>query len=116
MVRFENPSRCHLWHAEEITSNDPSIEQLAIVESYSEEEHFSRQLRQCKRCDQLYFFEFYETLSSDGKDPQYSTYVPVETQADIEALKKTDHWGLLEFFLGFKVIIRPTLTNPRSAG
>src|SRR4051812_3214818 len=98
MISLETPSKCHLWHAEEITSDDLSTEQLAIVETYSQEEHFSRQLRQCKRCGQLYFFEFYETLSSDGNDPQYSTYIPVESQADVDALKNTDHWGLLAFF------------------
>ncbi|MCP1768664.1 hypothetical protein [Bradyrhizobium japonicum] len=92
-------------------SNDLCLEQFATLESYSEEEHFCRQLRQCKSCGQLYFYEFYETIGPDGNDPQYSTYVPIESQEDIEALKKTDHWGLLEFF---PRLLTPK--NPRSAG
>src|SRR5262249_3412112 len=49
-------------------------------------------------CGQLYFYEFYETIDWEhGEDPQYSTYVPVETAAEIEALKATDHFDLRQF-------------------
>jgi hypothetical protein len=114
--RLTTPSKCHLWHAEAITSNDLTVEQFAIIETYSDEEHFRRQLRRCKSCSQLYFYEFFETSGPDGDDPQYSTYVPVETQIDIEALKQTDHWGLLDFSRGFKRIFRLTLKGPSSTG
>ena len=44
------------------------------------------------------FYEFYEEIDwDDGDDPQYSTYVPVETDAEIETLKVTTVFGLLDF-------------------
>lgn len=48
---------------------------------------------------QLYFFEFYEEIDWEGgNDPQYTTYIPVETNEEIETLKKSSPLELLQFF------------------
>ena len=48
---------------------------------------------------QLYFYEFYEVVDwKDGNDKQYSTYIPVDTPEQIEALKASSVFDLLRFF------------------
>ena len=67
-------------------------------QTFVDESHLSRELLRCKDCGQLYFFEFYEEIDwEDGNDPQFSTYVPVETGAEIEMLKKASPIKLLEY-------------------
>ena len=42
--------------------------------------------------------EFYEEVDWEGgDDPQHSTYIPVESDTEIEALKETTPSGLLQF-------------------
>jgi hypothetical protein len=44
-------------------------------------------LRRCKICGQLYFHEFDEQIDwVSGNDPQFQTYVPVESREEAEAL------------------------------
>jgi hypothetical protein len=70
---------------------------LSCWETYVDESHLFRDLLKCKGCGQLYFFEFYEEIDwEEGNDPQYSTYIPVETGAEIEMLKKASPLKLLE--------------------
>jgi hypothetical protein len=58
-----------------------------------------RQLLRCRECDQLYFFEFYEEIDwEEGNDPQYSTYIAVEDDAEIQTLKKASSFELLQYF------------------
>jgi hypothetical protein len=39
----------------------------------------------CRECGQLYFFEFYDWIDwEDGRDPQYTTYIPVEIDEEVE--------------------------------
>jgi len=69
-----------------------------LIETFADESHFWRYLLKCRECGQRYFFEFYEQIDWDGgEDPQYSTYIPVETDADVAALNATTVSGLLEF-------------------
>jgi hypothetical protein len=52
----------------------------------------------CRTCGQLYFYEFYEWIDwTGGNDPQYVTYIPVESHEEIEALRKTNEFTLLNF-------------------
>jgi len=42
--------------------------------------------------------EFYEEIDWSGRnDPQYSTYIPVDSDSEIETLKRTSPSGLLQF-------------------
>jgi hypothetical protein len=86
-----------LWEKPELI--DESLDSVfERVETFVDESHLSRELLRCKDCGQLYFFEFYEEIDwKDGNDPQYSKYIPVETDAEIEMLKKASPLKLLEY-------------------
>jgi hypothetical protein len=91
------PTRCHLWRNETLTTTE-IYETLEKVETYDDDDHYSRRLMRCRDCGQLYFREFIEEIDWEGgNDPQYSTYIPVETEAEIAALRATDRFGLLAF-------------------
>lgn len=80
-------------------AQDFMLNGFELIETYEDESHFWRYLLKCRECGQLYFFEFYEVIDwIDGKDPQYTTYIPVETSEDIEKLKESSLFGLLDFF------------------
>jgi len=94
-VFMKKPIQCHLW-------NNPCSDSLHlinfdVIETYEDDGHLSRRLVKCKDCGQLYFKEFYEWIDwENGNDPQYGTLIPVETDEDIEMLRKTDVFGLLQ--------------------
>jgi hypothetical protein len=68
------------------------------VRSIMHESHDRRSVVKCKECGQLYFYEFHEDISfSGGGDSQYETYIPVETEEEIEALSKTTYTSILEY-------------------
>jgi hypothetical protein len=86
------PTQCHLWQAGELTSNDLH-EALALVEEFMDEPHRGRYLRQCKRCGQLYFHEFSESIDwVDGEDPQYQIYLPVDSREEVDLLLTSDEF------------------------
>jgi hypothetical protein len=94
---MKEPINCILWTNPELITR--TAERFETVASYRDESHWSRCLLKCRECGQLYFYEFYEQIDwDDGDDPQYSTYIPVETAAEIEALKSEPPMGLLRFF------------------
>jgi hypothetical protein len=68
------------------------------VEVFLDESHDRRCLLKCKTCGQLYFYEFHEEIDwTGGNDPQYRTYIPVETREEIETLLNSSGFGLLKF-------------------
>lgn len=81
------PTHCILWNAPEIIEK-PMKEQFELLDTYVHESHWWRYLLKCRECGQRYFFEFYEEIDwLNGNDPQYCTYVPVETDMQLELLK-----------------------------
>lgn len=69
-----------------------------MLKTYYKDSHFWRYLLCCRECGQRYFFEFYEEVDwVEGEDPQYSTYLPVETDAEIAKLLKTARIDLVQF-------------------
>ncbi len=80
------PLQCALWrHPELIRSAKPQFE---TVTTFEDDTHLNRALLKCRECGQLYFYEFYEIVDwDDGDDSQYTTYIPVETPDQIEALR-----------------------------
>lgn len=97
VFQLKNPTQCILWVKEELKSEDLNGA-FDIVESYIDESHFGRQLVKCKECGQLYFEDFYEEIDwENGNDPQYTTLIPVETNDEIETLKRANFLELLQF-------------------
>ena len=54
------PTQCHLWQTENFSSQDLSLENFELLETFADDSHFWRYLLKCKECGQLYFYEFYE--------------------------------------------------------
>lgn len=93
----KQPAQCHLWQKEDVTDGDLD-NAFDVMQTYSEDSHFSRRLVKCKQCGQLYLKEFYETIDwVDGEDPQYLTYIPVESQQEAEAINQVGLWEFQTF-------------------
>lgn len=96
---MKNPTQCALWeHPELLLEPGKQKGLFAPIETYVNENHLVRSLLKCRECGQLYFYEFYEEVDwEDGDDPQYSTYIPVETEDEIKTLKSVSPIGLSGF-------------------
>lgn len=95
---LKSPTDCHLWKLDKLTLDD-LMGCFEEVETYECESHLERRLLRCKRCGQLYFYEFNEWVDWEGgDDSQYWTYIPVSTPEEILKLRNTDIWtiGLYE--------------------
>jgi hypothetical protein len=93
---FPEPRQCIFWRDEERVRGpvDPRFE---LVAQYADESHFQRYLLKCRECGQLYFFEFQEEIDwSHGKDPQFTTYIPVSSIEQATALADITPEALLE--------------------
>ena len=98
ITQMVKPVQCHLWTSNGACIENMTPDNLELIETYVVESHFFRCLAQCKECGQLYFKEFYEEIDwIDGDDPQYVTYVPVKTAAEIEKLKKANIFEIMLF-------------------
>jgi hypothetical protein len=108
IVKLRNPTQCILWdHPDHITGRFPGI--FDKIESYEDDSHLTRSLYKCKECGQLYFHEWYEWVDwEEGNDKMYTTLIPVQTQAEIDTLKKTDTFMLMTFFPRLQLDRGPT--------
>jgi hypothetical protein len=94
---MKSPVRCILWSQPEL-ANGAMKEQFELLETFVDDSHWRRYLLKCRECGQRYFFEFYEEIDwEEGDDPQYSTFIAVESDEEIETLKVTSPFGLLRF-------------------
>ncbi len=74
------------------------LESLTVVETYLDESHLTRDLRKCKFCGQLYFHEFVDSIDWEkGDDPQYQTFIPVDSKEEIGLFLDVDEFGLQSF-------------------
>lgn len=96
---MKKPTQCALWEHPELLLKPGKLKDLfERIETYVDDDHLLRSLLKCRECGALYFHEFYEWIDwEDGNDPQYSTYIPVETDEEIKALKTASPFGLLGF-------------------
>ncbi len=96
-IALKEPAQCILWkEPERIVGKFAAL--FECLETFEDESHLNRCLLKCRECGQLYFYEFYEEIDwSDGDDPQYRTYIPVETPAEIELLRKSSPLELMRF-------------------
>jgi len=94
---LKEPTQCTLWKNPELAFG-PLRERYELLETLVYESHWWRYLLKCRECGQRYFFEFYEEIDwAQGNDPQYSTLLPVETDEEIETLKRTSPFELLKY-------------------
>jgi hypothetical protein len=78
------PTHCHLWQKEHLTKDDPCFDTVKVLE---ESNRLERRILKCKRCGQLYIYEFYEVVASERvNDNNYTTYIPID-EPDAEKLK-----------------------------
>ncbi len=93
---MRNPTNCKLWKEPEAAFAAPMKDLFALLDTLVQESHWWRYVLHCRECGQKYFFEFYEEIDWDqGKDPQYSTYIPVESDEQVQSLAGKSHFELL---------------------
>ena len=96
-IHIIKPSQCHLMDLTGLTAKD-ILDVMDMVKEYLDESHLIRRLYRCRKCGQLYFYEFYEEIDwSEGNDPQYRTLIPVADEASAEALNKQSPLQLLAY-------------------
>ena len=73
---------CHLWKIDTFKEDGSDLkESFEHIETFVKDSHWWRYLLRCKKCSQLYLQEFYEEVDwQNGNDPQFITYIPVESQ------------------------------------
>ncbi len=87
-TKWCQPTQCHLWQNENLQPADID-EALELVETWDDESHHSKHLCRCKTCGQLYVDAWCELIDwDDGDDKAYTFYIPVQTEAEIEQVKK----------------------------
>jgi hypothetical protein len=98
IIYLQKPTQCLLWqHPDRIRIGQKFSDLLEAIESYEDSRYLTRSFYKCRECGQLYFYEWLE-WAHRGIDKTYDTFVPVKTQAEIEALKQTDSLSLLSYF------------------
>ena len=95
---MKKPTQCVLWKNSGLVA-DRKEARFERIESYVDDSHLMRSRLRCRECGQLYFFEFHEVVDwARGNDAQYSTYIAVENDKEIELLKQEATVGLLKHF------------------
>ncbi|MDD4062743.1 MAG: hypothetical protein PHV25_03200 [Candidatus Pacebacteria bacterium] len=85
------PKQCHLWRKEDLNNSDLRLNNFEELTVFTNSSHLTRKLLKCKDCGQLYFYEFYEEIDFiGGNDPQYQTFIPVETEEKAKEISKED--------------------------
>lgn len=93
----KQPIQCHLWQKEELSDGDLD-NAFDVIQTFSEDSHFSRRVITCKQCGQLYLKEFYEEIDwVDGEDPQYVTYIPISGIEEAEMINRVGLWEFQTF-------------------
>lgn len=92
------PLRCELWKSPEATLARGMEAGFLLVHTVAKESHWWRHVLKCRDCGQLYVYEFTEEIDwADGEDPQFATWVPVETDAELAAARAAPPGGLARF-------------------
>ena len=79
---------CILWKAPDATVAKGLPAQFALLKTFVKQSHWWRYLLECRCCGQRYVFEFYEEVDWEGgKDPQFTTWVPVGTDDAVAAVQ-----------------------------
>lgn len=91
------PTQCRLWQMEQVTSEDIQLSKhFEKLATFEDDSHLIRSLLRCKECQQLYFYEFYEWIDwVSGNDPQYRTFLPIESEEEAQRLARMSPTELL---------------------
>ena len=93
------PTQCHLFQKEHLSSEDMYIQNtFEILQTFIDDSHFRHSLLRCLQCGQLYFYEFQEEVDMvSGNDPQYSLYIPIQTEEEAKKITTMSHAELLQY-------------------
>jgi hypothetical protein len=95
---MKTPTGCALWKEPERVVAGGLQSGFKLLETFVHESHWWRYLLKCRECGQLYVYEFYEEVDwVDGEDPQFTYWVPVETETEIASLRTAPAGGLAAF-------------------
>jgi hypothetical protein len=98
-MKNNSQNLCHLLQNAEVDYYTDLHGSLEEVKEYLHESHLWRHLKQCKKCGQLFFFEFYEWIDwANGNDPQYDTWIPVKNEQEATELNKLSPLELCIYF------------------
>jgi len=85
---MKEPTSCVFWDDPERATKGPLHEKFELLETYLKDDNWWRYLLKCRECGQRYVFEFYEERDWEGgDDPQFSTWIPVETDQDVASVR-----------------------------
>lgn len=91
-------TQCELWTEPEATVAKGLRPVFELIETYAKESHWWRYLLKCRECGQLYVFDFYEEIDWEGgQDPQFTTWVPVSGDLEIENVLRSAPGQLTAF-------------------
>lgn len=93
---MKNPTQCVLWSKENMTVTDINFE---IKKRFLNSDYLKRNLLKCRECGQLYFHEWCEHINLNHDAYMYETYIPVETEDEIQTLAQTASSAELRCFL-----------------
>lgn len=92
------PTGCVLWTDPEPVASAPTAAHFELLETFVEDSHWWRYLLRCRECGQRYVFEFAEEIDwVDGDDPQYCTWVPVESDAEVALVRASGRLDMRSF-------------------
>ena len=97
-IVLRHPTQCMLWENPDRASAKFS-EIFDVIECYETSRDLDRTLYKCKECGQLYFYECFEWDDwVKGIDKRYTTLFPVQTQEEIDAMKRASPFTLLRYY------------------
>ncbi len=106
------PLNCH-FYTEKLVRED-LISGFDTLETFDEDDHMSRRLVKCRRCSQLYFYAFDEEVDyKGGEDPQYRTWIPVESADEAAKLRGQSRMQFVKFSPRIDYSWPSDLENPK---
>lgn len=92
------PTQCDLWE-NPARADDEFEKAFDLIERFEDSSHYMRALLKCTDCGQLYFYEWIEWTNwfSGDDDKMYMTLFPVETEHEIELMKRASEYQLTHF-------------------
>lgn len=101
---------CHLW-SEQLTK-EMLFTSFDSIKSYRDNYHNTRELKKCKVCGQLYFYEFIEIVDfGEGNDNEYYSFIPVNSIVDADKLDTLSELELTSY-IGIHMNFPPYNSTP----
>jgi len=108
--KISNLEKCHLWF--ERLTKEMLFTSFETVKSYRDNYHNTRELKKCKVCGLLYFYEFIEIVDfGDGNDNEYYSFIPVNSIEDADRLNDLSELELTSY-LGIHMNFPPYNSAP----